>query len=99
LLEKLVKLHKQQLITNTFSTRRLRSLIAALKGIVYRDFGVLFMISLDSYEVHSRAGYGLFFILLAFSYINFKKVDIHGKEQFGAAGPRIVTVRRIFLAF
>jgi hypothetical protein len=31
------------------------------KGIVSRDFGVLFMISLDCYEVRTRAEKGLFF--------------------------------------
>jgi hypothetical protein len=32
------------------------ALIMELKGIVSRDFSVLFMISLDSYEVRARVG-------------------------------------------
>jgi hypothetical protein len=39
-----------------------------------------------------------FLILLAFSYLNFKKVDIRGKEQFATTDPEIVTIRRIFLS-
>jgi hypothetical protein len=35
----------------------------SFKGIVSRDFGVLFLIYLDRYEVPNRAGSGLFFIL------------------------------------
>jgi hypothetical protein len=42
-----------------------------LKGITPRDFGVLFIISLDSYEVRTWAGQSLFFILMLFSYLNF----------------------------
>jgi hypothetical protein len=36
------------------------------------------------------------FGLLAFSYLNFKKVDIRNKEQFGTTDTRIVTIRRTF---
>jgi hypothetical protein len=39
------------------------SQIILLKGIVSQDFGVLFLIYLDRYEVPKRAGSGLFFIL------------------------------------
>jgi hypothetical protein len=46
------------------------------KGIGSRDFGVLFLIYLDRYEVPNRAGSGLFFILKRSSYSNFKKVGI-----------------------
>jgi hypothetical protein len=42
-----------------------------LKGIVSRDFGVLFLIYLDRYEVPKRAGSDLFFILKRSSYLNF----------------------------
>jgi hypothetical protein len=34
------------------------------KGIVSRDLGTLFLISLDRFEGHYRAGSGLFFILM-----------------------------------
>jgi hypothetical protein len=40
------------------------------KWIVSRDVGVLLMISLDSYEIRTRAGLDLFFILMQFSYLN-----------------------------
>jgi hypothetical protein len=42
-----------------------------LKGIVSRDFGVLFLIYLDRYDVPNRAGSGLFLILKRSSYLNF----------------------------
>jgi hypothetical protein len=41
----------------------------------------------------------IFFISLAFSYLNFKKVDIRGTEEFGTTESGIVTIWRIFLAF
>jgi hypothetical protein len=43
----------------------------AFKGIVSRDFSVLFLISLNKYEPPDRAGSGLFFILITFSHLNF----------------------------
>jgi hypothetical protein len=43
----------------------------AVKGIVSRDFGVLFLIYLDIYDVPNSAGAGLFFILKRSSYLNF----------------------------
>jgi hypothetical protein len=42
--------------------------VAKVKGIVSRDFGVLFLISLNRYEPPDRAGSGLFFILMTFLY-------------------------------
>jgi hypothetical protein len=45
--------------------------LKASKGIVSRDFCVLFLIYLDRYEVPYRAGSGLFFILKRSSYLNF----------------------------
>jgi hypothetical protein len=48
-------------------------LLVIVKGIVSRDFGLLFLIYLDRYEVPNRAGSGLFFILRKASYSNFKK--------------------------
>jgi hypothetical protein len=75
------------------------SLIGQLKGIVSRDLGALFLIYLEMYEVPNRARSCLFFILLAFSDLNFHKDDIRGKEQFRTTSPGIVTVRRIFLTF
>jgi hypothetical protein len=59
---------------------------------------VPFFISLEGYEVRYRAGLGLFLTLSAFSYLNFTKVDIRGEAQFGTTDPRIVSVRKIFLA-
>jgi hypothetical protein len=49
-----------------------------IKGIVSRDFGTLFLISLDRFEGHYRAGSGLFFILMMFSCLNFKKLCLGG---------------------
>jgi hypothetical protein len=43
----------------------------SFKGIVSRDFVVLFLIYLDRYEVPNRDGSGLFFILKRSSYLNF----------------------------
>jgi hypothetical protein len=51
-----------------------------LKGIVSRDFGTLFLISLDKFEGHNRARSGLFFILMTFSCFNFKKLCLRGKD-------------------
>jgi hypothetical protein len=53
---------------------------SCIKGIVSRDFGTLFLISLDSFEGHFRAGSGLFFILMTFSCLNFKKLVVRGKD-------------------
>jgi hypothetical protein len=50
------------------------------KGIFSRDFGTLFLISLDSFEGHYRAGSGLFFISMTFSCLNFKKLVLCGKD-------------------
>jgi hypothetical protein len=45
-----------------------------LKGIVSRDIGNLFyFILLDRFEGRNRAGPGLFFIVMTFSCLNFKK--------------------------
>jgi hypothetical protein len=73
--------------------------VAYLKGIVSRDFGVLFLIYLDRYEVPNRAGSGLFFILRRSSYLNFLKSLYCQYIRFESADPRIVTVRRIFGEF
>jgi hypothetical protein len=43
-----------------------------IKGIGSRDFGTVFLISLDRFEGHYRAGSGLFFILMTFSCLNVK---------------------------
>jgi hypothetical protein len=69
------------------------------KGIVSRDFGVLFLIYLDRYEVPNRAGSGLFFILKRSSCSNFKKSLYCQYIRFESADPGIVTVRRIFGEF
>jgi hypothetical protein len=50
------------------------------KGIVSRDFGTLFLISLERFEGHYRAGSGLFLILMTFSCLNFKKLVLLGKD-------------------
>jgi hypothetical protein len=41
--------------------------IGTFKGIVSRDFGTRFLISLARFEGRNRAGAGLFFILITFS--------------------------------
>jgi hypothetical protein len=46
--------------------------VGQVKGIVSKDFGTLFMISLDRFEGRNRAGSCSFFILRTFSSINFK---------------------------
>jgi hypothetical protein len=69
--------------------------MSILKGIVSRDFGVLFLIYLDRYEVPNRAGSGLFFLLKRFSVFKFLKKFVLS----AAADPGIVTVRRIFREF
>jgi hypothetical protein len=69
------------------------------KGIVSRDFGVLFFIYLDRYEVPNRAGSGLFFILKRSSYSNFLKSWYCQYIRFEAADPGIVTIQRIFNKF
>jgi hypothetical protein len=51
-----------------------------IKGIVSRGFGTLFLISLDRFEGRNRAGPGLFFILMTFSCLNFKKFCLCGKD-------------------
>jgi hypothetical protein len=51
-----------------------------LKGIVSRDFGTLFLISLDRIEGRNWAGSGLFFILMTLSCLNFKKFFLCGKD-------------------
>jgi hypothetical protein len=43
-------------------------------NLVSRDFGTLFFIPLDRFEGHNMARSGLFFILMTFSCINFKKI-------------------------
>jgi hypothetical protein len=50
------------------------------KGIVSRDFGTLFLISLERFEGRNRAGSGLFFILMTFSFLIFKKLCLCGKD-------------------
>jgi hypothetical protein len=52
------------------------------KGIVSRDFGILFLISLDRFEGRNRAGAGLFFILITFSCLNFKKLCLCGIDPY-----------------
>jgi hypothetical protein len=58
------------------------------RGIVSRDFWLLFMISLDSYEVR---------ILRpdAISIFKFKKIGLGGKELFKIMNPGTITVLRI----
>jgi hypothetical protein len=52
-----------------YLARDVRSIVRTIfKGIVSRDVGVLFFISLNRYLPPYRAGSGLFFILITFSY-------------------------------
>jgi hypothetical protein len=60
--------------------RSLQPNFYTLKGIVSRDFVTLFLISLDRFEGHYGAGSGLFFSLMTFSCLNFKKLVLHGKD-------------------
>jgi hypothetical protein len=53
------------------------------------------MISLDSYEVCTRAGLGLFIILMPFSYLNLNKIGLGGIELFRMMNPVTVTAWRI----
>jgi hypothetical protein len=62
------------IITNAFLGK------CRFKGIVSRDFGTLFFISLDKFEGRNMAGSGLFFILMTFSCLNFKKLCLCGKD-------------------
>jgi hypothetical protein len=55
---------------------------ANLKGIVSRDFGTLFLISLDRFEGRNMAESGLFFILMTFSCLNLKKLCLCGKDPY-----------------
>jgi hypothetical protein len=66
------------------------------KGIVSWNFDVLFLISLNRYEPPNRAGSGLFFILITFSYLNFLKSWPMQYIGFKLADPEIVTALRIF---
>jgi hypothetical protein len=56
---------------NVYSKAYMDVVLVELKGIVSRDFSVLFLIYLDRYEVPNRAGSGLLFILKRSSYLNF----------------------------
>jgi hypothetical protein len=49
----------------------LQILTAMIKGIVSRDFCVLFSISLNRYEPPDRTGSCVFLILMTFLYLNF----------------------------
>jgi hypothetical protein len=51
-----------------------------IKGMVSRDFGSIFFLSLDRYEVRNRAGEGLVFILMTFSNLNCRKIFSGGKD-------------------
>jgi hypothetical protein len=55
--------------------------LCPFKVIVSRDFGTLFLILLDRFEGRNRAGSVLFFILMPFSCLNFKKLDLRGKDH------------------
>jgi hypothetical protein len=59
------------------------------------DPDVLFMISLDSYEVHTGAGKDLFFILMPLLNINLEKIGIGSKELCGKMNPGTFTIWRI----
>jgi hypothetical protein len=65
---------------NSFLTPARQCHRADCKGIFSRDFGTLFLISLDRIEGLNRAGSGLFFILMPFSCLNFKKLGLRGKD-------------------
>jgi hypothetical protein len=57
-----------------------RHAVQVVKGIVSRDFGTFFSISLDRFEGCNRAGAGLFFILMTFRCLNFKKICLRVKD-------------------
>jgi hypothetical protein len=62
-------------LCNTSHYTIFRDLII-FKRIVSQYFGVLFMNSLDSYEVPTIGPDKVFFILMPFSYLNFKKIGL-----------------------
>jgi hypothetical protein len=78
--------HRKGFLKRTMTTLQIifvyvKNLLKSLiKRIVSRDFGTLFLISLDRFEGHYRAGSGLFFILMTFSCLNFKKLVSCGKD-------------------
>jgi hypothetical protein len=47
---------------NKFKISTVDAKYLSIKGIVSRDFGTLFLISLDRFEGRNRAGAGLFLI-------------------------------------
>jgi hypothetical protein len=42
---------------------------------------VFFFVTLERYDADNRAGLGLFFLSMTFSYLHLLKVDIHGEEH------------------
>jgi hypothetical protein len=72
------------------------SIFILFKGIVSPDFGVLFMISLKSYEVRTGGRIRFIFHLMpfSFSYLDLIKIGLDGKKT-RIMNPQTVTVRRI----
>jgi hypothetical protein len=67
------------LLSRTYAgQRRMLPHEISIKGIVSRDFGTLFLISLDRFEDRNRARAGLFFILMTFLCLNLKKLCLCG---------------------
>jgi hypothetical protein len=67
------------------------------KGIVSQDFGALFLISLDRFEGHYRAGSGLFLILTTFSCLNFIKLVLRGKDLLELMFLELLPIRKFFV--
>jgi hypothetical protein len=66
-------------------------------GIVLRDFGTLFLISLDRFEGHYRAGSVLFFILMTFLCFNFKKLVLRGKDLLELMFLELLPIKKFFV--
>jgi hypothetical protein len=66
------------------------------KRIGSRDFGTLFLTSLDRFEGLNRASSGLIFNLIMFSCLNFKKIMLMRLRSFRVRNPGVVIIRRIF---
>jgi hypothetical protein len=71
----------------------------AFKVIVSRDLGALFLFDWKVMKFVTGPDQVLLFILFAYSYLDFKKGDICSEEPIWTTDPKIITVRRIFLAF
>jgi hypothetical protein len=52
---------------------------------------------LDRFEGHYRVGSGLFFILMTFSYLNFKKLVLRGKDLLELMFLELLPIGKLFV--